>query len=153
MRRCIHALKYNRQRSLSQPLGHLLYQTYQQRCIQADILIPVPLYPQREKQRGYNQALLLAEYCALFLQLPLQPQLLRRIRPTEAQVNLSGAERRVNVQGAFQASADASAHLLGKRVLLIDDVCTTGATLEACAKPLWLSGALEVNALVLASPH
>ena len=121
--------------------------------IQADIIIPVPLHSERHKQRGYNHAALLAAVCAAKTGIPFYDNLVLRHRATLAQVGLNPSERQQNVQGAFTCSpAFAPGQLHGRTILLIDDVCTTGATLEACAAPLFSAGARTVWGLVLARP-
>ena len=107
-----------------------------------DLVIPVPLHPKRLRQRGYNQAVLLGETMARQWRLPFCRTNLRRIRWTEPQIELPAAERRLNVKGAF---AVASPGLLrGKKVLLVDDVYTTGATVMECSRTLRRAGATAV---------
>jgi ComF family protein len=115
-----------------------------------DLVIPVPLHPSRQKERGFNQAGLLASVLAERARLPLNDGHLTRTRATPPQVGLGAEERKVNVQDAFIWEGNG---LEGVRVLLIDDVCTTGATLEACAVALQAGGARLVWALTLARPH
>ena len=153
LRAAIHALKYNGNTRLAQPLGHLLAQAYITHNIQADIIVPVPLHSERERQRGYNHAHLLAQVCSSALGIPLHAQLLARQRATAAQVDLKLSDRRQNVAGAFVCSpAFATGALFKRKILIIDDVCTTGSTLEACAAPLFAAGAMSVWGLVLARP-
>jgi ComF family protein len=113
-----------------------------------DLIIPVPLHPSRLRQRGFNQAQLLS--LALFPEQSqkVKLQLMQRLRPTPPQTGLSGEKRRLNVKGAFQV--DAPEQVAGRRVLLIDDVLTTGATIGECARVLSRAGATEVQALTLA---
>ena len=153
LRAYIHALKYEGNTRLAQPLGHLLAQAYMTYNIQADIIVPVPLHSEREHQRGYNHAHLLAEVCSSTLGIPLHTELLVRQRATVAQVDLKLRDRRQNVAGAFVCSpAFATGALFKRKILIIDDVCTTGSTLEACAAPLFAAGAMTVWGLVLARP-
>lgn len=116
------------------------------------MLVPVPLHSERQKQRGFNHALLLAEVCAAKIGIPMNVNILIRHRPTIAQVDLHPRERYQNVAGAFMCSSPAKRILRGQRILLIDDVSTTGATLEACATPLFAAGVKDVWGLVLARP-
>jgi len=117
------------------------------------MIIPVPLHTERQHQRGYNQAQLLAEVCSAELGIPLHVSLLTRVRATAAQAGLSMSERQQNVAGAFLLNPKFEARALSKsNILLVDDVCTTGATLEACATPLFAAGANTVWGLVLARP-
>jgi ComF family protein len=112
-----------------------------------DVIVPVPLHADRLRERGYNQAALLAHELARQARLAVDEQTLVRKRATASQIKLDAKQRKENVHDAFYCS-DSS--LAGKRVLLVDDVCTTGATLEACAIALQESGALSVQALTLA---
>ncbi|GHO84563.1 ComF family protein [Dictyobacter formicarum] len=153
LRSCIRALKYQGNRRLSEPLGQLLAQAYHKYAMRADLVIPVPLHQEKLQQRGYNQSQLLAESCARQLQLPLSTTLIHRIHSAPAQVTLTAQQRRKNLQGAFRCTQNHTTQsLLNRRILIIDDVCTTGATLEACAAPLFAAGARAVWGLVLARP-
>lgn len=141
-------LKYSGRPDLAIPLGHLARRAARDAGPAADIVIPVPLHPARLAERGYNQAALLGVEVAEELGVPLAARALRRTRPTPQQARLDRAARLANVAGAFRVRAPAAVR--GRRVLLIDDVCTTGATLAACAEALRASGAVEVTALVVA---
>lgn len=153
LRSYIHALKYDGHRRLAQPLGTRLAGVYSASGIRADALVPVPLHSERERQRGYNHAALLARVCAAQVSAPLFENMLIRHRATLSQVGLQHWERQQNVQGAFSCSpAFAGGQLRGRTILLIDDVSTTAATLEACAVPLFAAGAAAVFGLVLARP-
>jgi len=150
---CIRALKYNGNTRLAEPLGLLLAQAYRHFGIAADALLPVPLHNERLTQRGYNHAALLAEVCARHLRIPLYEDMLVRHRATRPQVGLGSSERIQNVQDAFLCSpAFARGQLRGRTLVVIDDVCTSGATLEACAAPLFVAGAQAVWGLTLARP-
>jgi ComF family protein len=111
------------------------------------IVAPVPLGIARLKERGYNQAALIARPFSLALGLPYAPEALQRRRETHSQVGLSIAERKENVAGAFSARRDVVA---SRSVLLIDDVATSSATLDACASALRMDGANQVYCLTLA---
>ena len=153
LRSYIHALKYDGNTRLAQSLGSLLAGAYATSGIRADALVPVPLHSERERQRGYNHAALLARACASQVGVPLIEQMLVRHRATLSQVGLQRWERQQNVQGAFSCSpAYTAGQLRGRTLLLIDDVSTTAATLEACAEPLFAAGAAAVFGLVLARP-
>ena len=117
---------------------------------EAELIVPVPLHRRRLFQRRYNQAALLAHALAKRSGLPVASQLLLRRRNTPSQGHLKASQRRQNVRGAFAVAPGGDATLAGKRVLLVDDVFTTGATLEAAAKPLLAAGAREVDCLTLA---
>jgi len=153
LRSCIHALKYDGNKRLAGPLGGLLAQAYHTFGLRADMLVPVPLHSERQQMRGYNHARLLAEVCAASVGVPSRDDVLARCRATAAQADLTASERRQNVAGAFRcAPAWATGTLYGCSIVLIDDVYTTGATVEACAAPLFAAGAAAVWALVLARP-
>ena len=146
-REMIHRLKYRRARHLAAPLAQLLTPLLLHLSEPVDLIVPVPLFPSRQAARGYNQSTLLAAELARGLNLPVSEDGLRRLRDTPAQIGLSAAERQRNVRGAF---AGERSLLDGRRVLLIDDVCTTGATISACAKALKRAGAQSVIALTVA---
>ncbi len=146
LREAVHALKYDGVRVLAEPLGGLLGAAWQRQPVVVDAVVPVPLHVQRVRQRGYNQAELLARAFCGALDLPYRPGILVRHRETRSQVGLSLAERQANVAGAFSCVTDA---LGGQRVLLLDDVLTTGATLAACAAALREVDVREVYALTL----
>lgn len=151
LRKTIHEFKYKNQRRLAGPLGTVLAATFQRHHLQVDALVPLPLHVQRERVRGYNQAVLLARECAAILQVPCLEKVVLRQRDTPAQVGLTSQERLQNMAGAFALCSDAPLEGL-RRLLLVDDVCTTGATLEACAAPLYAAGVREIWGLVLARP-
>ncbi len=117
---------------------------------QADRLIPVPLHRARLWRRRYNQAALLARELSVVSGVGTDPTLLRRARATPSQGRLSPLARQRNVRGAFQASASLKGSVKGRHLVLIDDVFTTGATLDECARVLKRAGAAQVDALCLA---
>lgn len=116
--------------------------------IAPDIIIPVPLHLHRLRERGYNQCLLLAQHMARTLGIPCKKRVLRKVKPTIPQVGLSSYQRRLNIKGSF-AVFDQDA-VQGKRILLIDDVLTTGSTVNECAKVLVKAGADGVWVITLA---
>lgn len=121
--------------------------TYRYYQLQADVIIPVPLHNSRVKERGYNQNELLAHKLGDALKIPVNTKITRRIRKTRTQMTLGVEERRQNVNGAFACQGK---QLTYQRVLLIDDVCTTGSTLDSCAAALKSAGAVSVWGLTLA---
>ncbi|MDF1579365.1 MAG: ComF family protein [Desulfuromonadales bacterium] len=149
LRDVIHRFKYQEDISLARPLGRLLLSTAGEDIdtFRPEVIVPVPLHPARIRQRCYNQALLVARELARNSRCPVPWQALRRIRPTLSQQGLPAATRRKNVRGAFAADGQ---HVDGKRVLLVDDVMTTGATLNECARTLRRAGAQQVAAAVVA---
>ncbi len=152
VRKAIHALKFGGQRRVAEPLGDLLAQTLQRDGPRADVLVPVPLHPARERERGYNQATLLARRCANLVGVPLRDGMLVRTRQTVPQTHLSASERRSNLAGAFALAGSAGAALTGKRIVLVDDVTTTGSTLAAAAAALLPLHPAAVWGLAVARP-
>ena len=144
LRVIIQALKYEGRRSLARPLGALMHQRGKDILEGAACAIPVPLHPSRRRHRGFNQAADLARHVGIAV-VPA----LRRVRATPTQTGLPAAQRHRNVRDAF-AVTRAAAPLAGRTVVLIDDVSTTGATLEACARALKHAGISEVRALTAA---
>jgi len=149
LRAIVHAFKYDRRRSLARPLGRLLRDAGGPVLADADAVVPVPLHPWKRVQRGFNQSADLARA----LDLPIR-FVLRRRRATRTQAGLSPGQRRRNVAGAFALAAwpwcSAPADVAGRTLVLVDDVMTTGATLDACARVLKRAGAREVRVLTLA---
>ena len=148
VREAVYALKYRGVRALAATVGELLAQFVDASTPSADLLVPVPLHPKREKRRGYNQSMLLAQATGDLLGLPTEAGALRRLRQTPSQAGSASQEERLaNVAGAFWAEPLV---VKGKRVVVVDDVCTTGATLEACAVALREAGATSVAGLTMA---
>jgi ComF family protein len=144
----LRRLKYDDRPDLARALGHLLRRAAHDADLCADLVIPVPLHPERLAERGYNQAALLGAAVARELDAPLETRALVRTRHTAQQAQLGRALRLENVAGAFRVRAPA--RVRGLRVVLVDDVATTGATLAACGNALREAGAVSVSALVVA---
>lgn len=146
----IHAFKYRHRFHLRRPLALLTAERLAAFAAEAkaDLLAPVPLHPRRLRQRGFNQSLLLAELLEKTWQVPLQRQLLQRTRYTTSQTELSAEQRATNLRDAFAVSDPAV--VTGKRVLLVDDVFTTGATLAECSRCLLQAGAAAVCCVTVA---
>ncbi len=138
--------KYQGRSDLAPVLGGLCADAAHVYAGHVDVVIPLPLHPERRRSRGYNQAALLAWPVARALQIPLRTGLMSRMRVTRPQVGLSAKERAENVRKAFCASWSLS----GQRVLLVDDVSTTGATLGSARKALYDAGVDDVFTLTLA---
>ncbi len=148
IRQAIHQLKYRNLRALAQPLAKLLNDYLLTNPLPGEVLVPVPLHQKRLRERGYNQSSLLACELGKLIHLPVAGDCLIRQRHAPAQAGASTvAERRSNVASAF---ACGDHRLRGKAVLLIDDVATSGATLDACAAALKIAGATLVWGVVLA---
>lgn len=146
LREAVHGLKYGGMRVLAQPLAEILARRWENISPTIDMVVPIPLHGARRRRRGYNQARLLASAFCQRSGLPLADGVVIRQRNTPSQVGRSRAERQRNMRGAFRCIDDA---LRGKSLLLIDDVCTTGATLDACAQALLQGGANQVHAFTL----
>ena len=148
VRDCVHRLKYQDFRALGVVLGGLLSSYVMELSLPAGVLVPVPLHPRRQRARGYNQSALLAREMGRQMGVPVAERLLRRSRAAPPQARSSDMEqRRRNVEGGF-AVRDGS--LVGSAVLLVDDVCTTGSTLSACAAAIKAAGASSVWTVTVA---
>jgi ComF family protein len=142
VREAVHALKYEGRHAISSTMGKLMAGSCRE--FEAELVVPTPLHVSRRRERGYDQAALLARAIARELSLPHDLNALKRIRRTRQQVSLGPEERRNNVAGAFAAVRQLDA----ETVLLVDDVYTTGATMDAAASALLQSGARSVIGVV-----
>ena len=142
----VYSLKYRNVRASAPQLADLMTAHLIERSINPDIITPVPLHPSRERERGYNQSELLAKGISKSTGIPLAGGVLARVRNTPPQVSMASPEqRRQNVIGAFECMGDVA----GKRVLLVDDVVTTGATVAECSAQLRHAGAVSIWVLSL----
>ncbi len=149
-RTLVHSLKYQDRTDLAPAMGRWMVRAGRELLDDADMLIPVPLHWRRAWRRRYNQSGALARVIAEQSGVKVRADVLRRVRATEQQIGLSRAKRATNVQGAFQVSVDRQVEVQGRRIVLIDDVLTSGATLEACARALLRAKAAQVDVLVFA---
>lgn len=149
-RETVYSLKYGGRKDLAVPLGHLMAKKAVLSGLHksARVIIPLPLHPTREAERGYNQSALLARQVARELSIPCA-DVLRRIRYEKKQTGLSRQERKANLNGAF--AVEQAGAVSGRSVLLVDDIVTTGATLGAAARCLLENGAAEVCGLTWAA--
>jgi ComF family protein len=145
----VHALKYGDRLDLAATLGGWMARAGREVLGEADALVPVPLHWRRLFARRFNQAAVLASVISRASGVPVS-HAVRRVRATPQQVGLSRAERAANVQGAFRVAAGDAAAVHGRRLVLVDDVLTTGATIDACARALLRAGARSVDVLVFA---
>jgi competence protein ComFC len=150
-REIVHRLKYGRKGYFARKLADMMKDRILLENLSIHCIIPVPMYKEKEAARGYNQAALLAESLADSLRTPCERTILRRIRDTEPMNQLSPADRRTNMRGAFDVLARDAGAIAGKTVLLVDDVFTTGSTADACAAALLSGGAERVYLMTFAA--
>ena len=149
LKQVIIDFKYKNKRSLTYPLGFLLFKLFEeQRWEKPDYIIPVPLSRKRLSHRGFNQASLLCEFLSSKTQIPVLSNILIRVNATEHQTKLGKYERQENVKDAFRVMENDM--IKGNKILLIDDVYTTGSTLDECSKVLIDAGATKIYTLTLA---
>jgi len=155
-RTLVHALKYQDRTDLAPAMGRWMARAGKELLGEAEMLVPVPLHWRRGWSRRYNQSGALARVISRQSGVKVASEALRRVRATEQQIGLSRTERASNVQGAFKVAADRMADIQGRRVILVDDVLTSGATADACARALLRAKAAQVDVLVFArvvDPH
>ncbi|QPF85337.1 ComF family protein [Bradyrhizobium genosp. L] len=149
-RTLVHALKYQDRTDLAPTMGRWMARAGKELLHDADVLVPVPLHWRRGWSRRYNQSGALAKVIARQSGVKMASEALRRVRATEQQIGLSRKDRASNVQGAFGVASERKAEIAGRRVILVDDVLTSGATVDACARALLRAKAAQVDVLVFA---
>ena len=149
VRNALHGLKYASERRLAVPLGQAIARRWRAAGRGGSLLVPVPVHADRRRQRGYDQAELLATHASQALPLPMAPALERR-RPTHAQYDLGRELRSANVAGAFTVRPGFAVAVRDRWVVLVDDVVTTGSTIAACGEALLQAGAAAVSAVTVA---
>lgn len=149
-RTLVHALKYQDRTDLAPTMGRWMARAGQELLADADALVPVPLHWRRGWSRRYNQSGALAQAIANNSRITVARDALKRIKSTQQQIGLSRVERASNVQGAFAVPADKTQEVRGRRLVLVDDVLTSGATADACARALLRAKAKQVDVLVFA---
>ena len=149
-RTLVHALKYGDRLDLAPTMGRWMANAGRELLAEADALVPVPLHWRRQWGRRFNQSALLADVVSKKSGVPQIHSALRRVKATPHQVGLARSERATNVRGAFKVPAKCRAAVSGRRLVLVDDVLTTGATVEACTAALLRAGAASVDVLVFA---
>jgi ComF family protein len=149
-RALVHALKYGDRLDLAPVMGRWTANAGREILTGADALVPVPLHWRRLWARRFNQSAALAAAISAASGVPVATAALKRVKATAQQVGLSRAERAANVQGAFRVPEDARTEVAGRRLVVVDDVLTSGATVEGCARALLRAGAANVDVLVFA---
>jgi ComF family protein len=149
-RTLVHAFKYGDRLDLAPTMGRWMVNAGRELLSDTGAIVPVPLHWRRQWARRFNQSALLAEVIAKASGAAVSHRALKRIKATPQQVGLSQPARAQNVQGAFRVPPDGKADVAGRRLVLVDDVLTSGATMDACARTLLRAGAAQVDALVFA---
>ena len=149
-RNLVHGFKYSDRLDLAPMMGQWMARAGRELLTDADALVPVPLHWRRLWGRRFNQSATLAKVISGSCGVPIVSDALKRVRATPQQVGLSKAQRADNVQGAFRVSPEKSAGVAGRRLVLVDDVLTSGATVDTCARALLRAGAAHVDVLVFA---
>jgi ComF family protein len=149
-RALVHALKYGDRLDLAPMMGRWISHAGRELLTEADALIPVPLHWRRMWARRFNQSAMLAAVISAESGVPVAASALKRVKPTAQQVGLTRTERAANVQGAFRVPPEAKGAVAGRRLVLVDDVLTSGATVDGCARALLRAGAANVDVLIFA---
>ncbi len=146
VRQLVHRLKYSDRMELAKPLGGWMARAGNELLVEADLLVPVPLHRRRLAAQANSLAQAISAQCGV----PVDPFALARVKATPSQVGLSRSQRALNMQGAFQVTEGMAARVAGRAIVLIDDVMTSGATVNAAARALLRGGAKRVDVLVFA---
>jgi ComF family protein len=149
-RALVHGLKYGDRLELAPMMGRWVSHAGRELLAEADALVPVPLHWRRLWARRFNQSAMLAAAISAESGVPIAAAALKRVKPTVQQVGLSRSERAQNVQGAFRVSPEDKPAVAGRRLVLVDDVLTSGATVDGCARALLRAGAANVDVLIFA---
>ena len=150
-RELIFGLKYNGRGYLGRIFGDMIYDRISLENLSADVIIPVPVHRSRERHRGYNQAGIIADSLSEHAGIPADSRSLIRVRETQRLRGLDPLEREDVLEGAFAVRPDSCGRVEGRRIFLVDDIMTTGATADACSRVLRDAGASQVIFLSLAS--
>lgn len=151
VRKLILDMKFHNNRWIEKYFARLLADTYKENKMDAEVIVPVPISKEREAERGFNQSYLIAKHLAKILNLPLENNAIVKVKNNERQMRLTVQERRKNVVGAYKIMDRAA--VKGKKVVVIDDILTTGSTMSEVARQLKIAGASAVYGLVVASPQ
>jgi len=149
-RALVHALKYGDRLDLAPMMGRWISNAGREVLAEADALVPVPLHWRRLWARRFNQSAMLAAEISAETKVPIAAGALKRVKATAQQVGLSRSERAANVQGAFRVPQESKPAVAGRRLVLVDDVLTSGATVDGCARALLRAGAANVDVLIFA---
>ena len=149
-RALVHAFKYGDRLDLAPMMGRWISRAGRELLAEADALVPVPLHWRRLWARRFNQSAVLAGVISRESGVPIVSGALKRVKATAQQVGLSRSERAANIQGAFRVPQEGKATVAGRRLVLVDDVLTSGATVDGCARALLRAGAANVDVLIFA---
>ena len=149
-RRLVHRLKYGDRLELATAMGRWMARAGEDLLVEADLLVPVPLHPFKLAMRGFNQSALLAKAMSQASGVPVDVDALARVKATPPQVGLTRSQRALNVQGAFRVVEALAISICGRSVVLVDDVLTSGATINAASRALLRGGATRVDVVVFA---